>query len=114
MSDFAFVPSTQTRGQDNPRVLESRYGEGYRQMMGDGPNAIQQTWTLVFLNRDPSYIASIRTFLKGKFGYVAFTWTPLAPFNSEIKVICKTWPWTYDAGGGIIALQCEFEEVAVP
>lgn len=115
MSDFTWKPSTQSRGDPQVRWLTTQYGNGVEQRMADGPNNVLIPWTLRFTNITPAVVQEIHVFLKAKAQLAAaFTWTPLPPFDvteGEVKVTCINWPFSYDAGGGIIGLTAEFKQV---
>lgn len=89
MSDWNYVPDRGLSKSSTPRIREVKFGDGYSQRMQDGMNYMTETWNLSFANRTFTDIDSMLTFLQGKGGVLAFTWTP--PGESEIKVICKQW-----------------------
>lgn len=89
MSDWNYVPDRNFRKASAPRVRETKFGDGYSQRVQDGINYMNESWDLTFNNRSFTDISTMRTFLEGKGGVVAFTWTP--PGETEIKVICRDW-----------------------
>jgi phage-related protein len=109
-----FLPSSQTQGSYDPRTLETSYGNGYEQRSADGLNANLQKWNVLWENRSLTELGTVNTFFKSKGGYIAFTWTPLPPFDgTELRVKCKHWDWTY-AGGQVVGITATLEEVAYP
>lgn len=109
MSDFTYSPETsQFSANKRPRVISSRFGEGYEQRVADGINTKLRTWSLTF-TREKTDIYAIETFLDTKGGVTSFTWTPLD--FAEVTVICREWAFSY-VGGNARSLSCVFEEVA--
>lgn len=92
MSDWNYVPDRNMKKSATPRIRMSQFGDGYSQRMQDGINYMAQTWALEYVNRSWTTILAMVTFLEGKGGVTAFTFTP--PGEAEIKVICKQWDVT--------------------
>lgn len=111
-SDFTWLPSVGGGADVTPRLFRSQMGAGYSQTMADGPNAIDDTYNLVFNHRSTTELAAIDTFLRSKIG-LNFTFTPPAPDNTQIKVeVVKPWKKTY-TGGILRGLSVTFERVYV-
>jgi phage-related protein len=108
MSDFNYNPSYSTQINHKPRTKKAVFGDGYVQRAADGINNAPEMWSLVFNAKTNSDADAIETFLKGKGGHAAFTWTPNG--RSEIKVICESWNRSY-AGSGLSNITMTFEQV---
>jgi phage-related protein len=88
MSDFNYQPAFNAQITKAPRVLNSRFGDGYEQRIGDGINTTPQVWQVTFQAAE-STIEAIDDFLSAKGGVDSFTWTPSG--FSEIRVKCADW-----------------------
>lgn len=89
MSDWNYVPDRGLKRAATPRVLETRFGDGYSQRTKAGINNLSETWDLSYNNKTHTTLDAMRSFLETKAGVTAFTWTP--PDQAEIKVICRQW-----------------------
>ena len=89
MSDWTYVPDRSLTKGSQPRIRETKFGDGYSQRSLDGLNYMNQSWDLTFANRIFTDIYNMQSFLETKAGVVAFTFTP--PGESEVKVICRDW-----------------------
>jgi phage-related protein len=100
MSDFYWVPNTNTQAHRTYRVLETQMGDGYKQASADGINPQNEEWTLVFDPIPSATYGAIIAFLDGKGGWQSFTWTPLTTSgdNAELRVRCKDVLKDIDAG----------------
>lgn len=79
METFTFKPTTESAsGAVKPRTLTAQYGDGYRQVCGDGINNLVQSWTLEFLGGEDE-ISDVKDFLDARAGYDPFLWKP--PFS---------------------------------
>jgi len=77
MSDLTFTwcPEIDPTGEEQYRVLGAQFGDGYKQMAGDGINNVVQSWPLQFTG-SAAYITEIRDFLRAHGGVKPFLWTP--------------------------------------
>jgi phage-related protein len=107
MSDFNYQPLLGATPSIEPRVLKSRFGDGYEQRVGDGINIAPEEWSLNF-NNTATIINEIYEFLKAKNGIDSFTWTPSG--FSEITVVCRSWSRPV-ISRGIGSLTAKFEQV---
>jgi phage-related protein len=89
MPDWTYVPDRGLKKSSQPRIRETRFGDGYTQRSQDGINYMNEAWDLTFNNRTFTDISAMLSFLETKGGGVAFTWTP--PGGAEVKVICRDW-----------------------
>lgn len=110
MDTFTFKPLVNPQGEVSFRSLEAQFGDGYRQIAGDGINTKMQTWPLQFRGQK-SYITQIRDFLDSH-AHTPFEWV-MQPFNETLVVIAKKYSVrviTYD----LLDLSVTFEEYAKP
>lgn len=109
MSDFTWIPSKGVR--NNPQVIttETQFGDGYKQVSPNAIDNIRDVWSVPFNDREASEIKAITDFIRTRKGSVPFTWTPPAPYNTEITVICKKFPLQMDRKDEN-SIMLEFEE----
>lgn len=86
--DWAESPGAQLSEQ--PRVLESKFGDGYVQTAPDGLNPISQQWRLPFRGVSREAGDAIVAFLRARGGVEYFQWTPLWS-TTPILVVCSSW-----------------------
>lgn len=120
MSDIGFQISgtnitTATIRPDNdltrtskPKVIISKFGDGYEQRGTAGMNHIQQTFKVTMKNREKSVADDIVKFFEDKGGVTSFDFTfPDANSStndsdgnavSTVKVVCTTWSIQYAYG----------------
>ena len=113
MPTFTYTPSYSPSCDRKPRVLSTRFGDGYEQRGSDGINTNLQTWKLTFMDRTTVESDAIELFFTSNNTAVAnFTWTP--PNGSVAsKFICRQWTRTtiwYDGH----TITATFEEVPEP
>ena len=65
------------------RILETAYGNGYKQRAGDGINNIQDQWTVQYDNLTSSQYGTLLTAIDAAYGVNYFIWTP--PNESSAK-----------------------------
>lgn len=94
MSTFTIAPDFSSQLSEEPRVLQTQFGDGYRQRVGDGINIRPQVWQLTFSARTGTERDTLLTFLRGENGITSFDWTP--PGGSAGKYICASWSYTPD------------------
>jgi phage-related protein len=114
MSDFNWVPSPGTMPESSFRTRTARFGDGYEQSAPDGINTVSKRWTVVFENILTADAKTILDFLEGKKGSTSFTWTPPAPWNTEIRVKCRETPNFVFTGPLSGRLTAVFEQVFAP
>lgn len=76
MADFEFHASFSPASTRRPRVLTTRFGDGYEQRAADGIHADLQTWALPFDAVPTEEAEAIEAFLVSKGGVIPFTWVP--------------------------------------
>lgn len=75
LEEFTWCPQTQSPGTTTLRTRTAQFGDGYKQVSGDGLNGKSQAWDLVFTGPE-SEIRAIRDFLDRHQGYRSFAWRP--------------------------------------
>jgi phage-related protein len=108
LSDFDYQPLNGAQVANKPKVLSSRFGDGYEQRVTDGINANLQSWNLNFVDFKTT-IDTIEAFIASKGAVNAFTWTPSG--FAEVKVICREWARNLNSKN-VHGLSCTFEQVA--
>lgn len=103
---FTWCPFIEPTGTGTFRVRSAQFGNGYKQVAGDGINNESQSWPLTFKG-DESYVKQILAFLRAKAGYIPFRWTP--PLGEESWFTCTTYGVT-PLGGGAYTLSATFEQ----
>jgi phage-related protein len=98
-STFATPDKTMTR-ESSPKVLISKFGDGYEQRVTDGINSLSETYSLQFKTREKEFIDDVVVFLDGKKGVTKFAFR-IPESNSsggekEIKVVCDSYSTTYE------------------
>jgi phage-related protein len=76
---WLWLPSYTPQAQYAPRVLDAKFGDGYRQRAGDGINSSPETWNLRFAARDAADAQAMLDFLGARAGVQSFQW--IAPDN---------------------------------
>ncbi len=82
-----------------PKVLTSKFGDGYEQRVADGINSIEETFSLTFANRENDFVDDVTAFLDAKKGVSKFNFT-IPDSNASgnertIKVVCDSYATTY-------------------
>ena len=90
MAVFDWVESAGTSLDEAPKVLETRFGDGYAQRQADGLNPLAQQWSLKFSEVENAVADDILAFLRARGGVEAFDWVPLW-HTASIRVICPNW-----------------------
>jgi phage-related protein len=109
MATFTYLPSYGTNLTRTPRVLKSKFGDGYQQRMQDGINHNPRTWKLVFNGRRQDEMDAIEDFLDARGGVESFDWTP--PRGPAGKWICESGLTITTVAGTLTNATCTFEEV---
>jgi len=95
MSDFSYTPDKNFSQNTAPRLIETKFGDGYSQRLNLSMNQFNKSWSLVFNNRSSTDVLAMETFFEARGGGTSFTWTPTD--GSEETVICQTWNITWVA-----------------
>lgn len=72
---FTWCPRLNAAADTKFRTRTVQFGDGYKQVSGDGLNPRSQEWTLSFTGNE-AYIRAIRDFLDDHGGTKAFQWQP--------------------------------------
>lgn len=108
METFTFKPTLESSsGSVKPRTLSAQYGDGYRQVVGDGINNLPQTWSLQF-SGDEDEIKEIKAFLDARAGYDPFYWKP--PFSDSTLIWTAADYSMTPKGGRIWNLSVDFTQ----
>lgn len=105
----ATAPDIGLSGSSKFRILESNFGDGYKQRAGDGINTEEDKVNLSWNNLEVSEINDMITFIKGQAGYIAFNYT-LPGDASATKFICKEYSRVWQ-NGNLKGLTAVFERV---
>lgn len=89
MATFTWVPSYNASATRKPRVLATKFGDGYEQRVGDGINTNPRDWSLSFEGRKVDEADSIEAFLIARGGFESFDWTD--PHGVAGKFVCREW-----------------------
>ncbi|MFJ2456731.1 phage tail protein [Pseudomonas protegens] len=92
------------------RVRESRFGGGYRQVVGDGPNNKEDSYPVTITGRK-STAQEVMAFFDRHAGAKAFLWT--TPLGELGLFTCKN-PVPTPVGGGVFKLTATFERAFHP
>lgn len=109
---FLWIPSYQSTTNNNPRIKEIKYGDGYTQTSKDGINNLLLDLDLSFDNRKLNEISAILHFFNIRQGTESFLFTPPPPYAKRKRFICKTWnhvPVFYDNH----SVKAKFEEKVI-
>ena len=90
-------PSYNSTLQVVPRVLETPFGDGYKQRAGDGLNDVAETWDLTWAALLPADADTIEAFFVARAGREAFWWTPPRGGSAK-KYVCTKWSRALVAG----------------
>lgn len=112
MPTFTVIPSFAPTSRRRPRVLSTKFGDGYEQRGLDGIHPDLQSWSLTFSERTDADADTIEGFfVTNNTGVTPFDWT--SPSGAAGKYLCREWTRTlvYFDGHTITAT---FEEVPDP
>lgn len=73
LKTFTFSPRFGAEGEFEPVVREVQFGDGYKQVTGDGINSEKESWPLTF-SGSWDFIEPIVQFLREHNGYRSFKW----------------------------------------
>lgn len=108
MATLTYVPSYALEISHEPRVLVSKFGEGYEQRLADGINSQLKRYAVTFDTRDNVEADGIEAFFVAQGAVAAFDWTP--PRGIAAKFVCRRWKKVLlNAANNVV--QAEFDEV---
>lgn len=110
MAVFTWEVSNNTTGTSAFAPLEAKFGEGYRQVAGDGRNLPARTVSVDIGPIAEAEAIAIHNFLDAQYG-LSFQWTPLKPLPQVLgNWTCKTYGFKR-AGGLIHGITAEFKSL---
>ncbi len=109
--EFIWVPSYNLTVNNNPRVKSIKFGDGYEQRLKDGINNSLLELDLSFENRSLSMTTAILHFLYTRQGTESFLFTPLSPYATQKRFVCRSWTDTFVFYDNY-TIRAKFEEVA--
>lgn len=115
MAIETFIWRTQTQNQPQgtytQRVREAGFGDGYKQVAGDGLNPETQSWPVTFTGREQD-ILPIHIFMRNHV-INAFVWTP--PFGvAGLYRVVKDSISAMPIGGNAMTVMATFEQAYAP
>lgn len=93
---FVWKPSYNSRTNNEPRIREIKFGDGYEQRSSDGINSNLLNFNYVFDKRDEDETLAICHFLDQRGGKESFVFTPPKPYGLAKLFKCRTWEEGYD------------------
>lgn len=106
----AQAPDVGLNASTKHRILESNFGDGYKQRAGDGINTKEKKYNLAWNNMPNDDIDDILDFLDGQEGYIAFEYTLPGAVAAQ-KFICKEYGETWINSGDEKSCSAVFELV---
>lgn len=107
---FTWCPRIEPVSSPSYRNRTSRFGNGYEQVVGDGPNNLEDSWALTFVV-GAADAALIKAFLDRHAGNKSFLWTP--PL-SGVGFFKSTAPSVTPNGAGVYTLTTTFTQAFAP
>lgn len=107
---FTWRPTGQPAGTVTFRRLSAQFGDGYRQVAGDGLNTKGQSWPLQF-SGSKEQMGAILAFFDRHAGIRAFLWTP--PLGEEGLYEVTSYSPT-PMGGPAYTLSATFQQTFRP
>lgn len=107
---FTWCPKLETTSTPEYRIRSSKFGNGYEQVVGDGPNNKVDVWPVSFVVRE-SVALEIKAFLDRHAGFKSFMWTP--PLG-ELSFYRATAPTVSPNGAGFYTLTSTFTQSFIP
>lgn len=113
MADWVWVESPGTTLDEEPRLREASFGDGYVQRAPDGINNRPQKWELSFDDVDDVEADSMIAFLRTHNGVTPFNYWPMWA-SAAIKVVCKRWRRTLGSKLRTSTITATFEQDFAP
>lgn len=108
--EFTWCPDNGADGDVSHRTLDVQFGDGYKQVAGDGINTRSMVWNLTF-QRDQEEVFAVKAFLDRHGGVKPFFWQP--PMELKGLYIAKGYK-PAAIGGRLHSLQVTFEQFFRP
>ena len=109
--DWAESPGT--RLDEEPRVRQTMFGDGYSQRQADGLNPIAQGWDMQFKAVSREAGDEMIAFLRAQSGVTAIQWTPTWE-SAPILVLAPRWSRTQSDDFGFSDIAVRFNQVFEP
>lgn len=107
---FAWCERLGVTSSPEYRTRSSKFGNGYEQVVGDGPNNKVEVWPLTFVVRE-AVALEIKAFLDRHGGFKSFFWTP--PLG-ELSFYRASAPSISPNGAGWYTLTTTFTQSFLP
>jgi len=107
---FTWCPVVSPTSSPEYRTRSSKFGNGYEQVVGDGPNNRVDSWPLTFVVKE-SKALEIKAFLDRHGGFKSFLWTPPLGQQSFFRA---TAPAITPNGAGMFNLSTTFTQSFLP
>ncbi|MDD1966942.1 phage tail protein [Pseudomonas putida] len=107
---FTWCPRLGASSTPEYRTRSSKFGNGYEQVVGDGPNNKVEVWSVSFVG-DEETAREIRAFLDRHAGFKSFFWTP--PLG-EMGFYRASAPSVSPNGAGFYTLTSTFTQSFLP
>lgn len=107
---FTWRATGQPSGTATFRRLTAQFGDGYRQVAGDGINSKVQSWPLTFAG-SMKEMQAVTAFLDKHAGIASFLWTP--PFGTEGYYEAPAYSLN-PVGGDVYTVSVTFQQVFKP
>jgi phage-related protein len=103
---FTWIPLIGPTGSAKLRTRKAQYGEGYRQVLRDGPNNKVQSWPFTFRGKGAD-MQAIVDFLDARGGDESFYFTP--PLGVQGYFKCEEYTMVPE-GNGVFTVSATFEQ----
>lgn len=107
---FTWCPLVSPTSAPAYRTRSSKFGDGYEQVAGDGPNNLVDSWSLTFVVKEDVALL-IKAFLDRHAGFKSFLWTP--PLG-QVSFFRATAPAVNALGAGMFSLATTFTQSFQP
>jgi phage-related protein len=101
-------PTIASQKSHTPRVKQIAFGNGYKQIYGDGLNSDTEKWSLGWTVNDTNK-QTIEDFFSTAAGYNYFNWTSPETGATQKQYICPTW-MIKPIGANFYEITATFEE----
>jgi phage-related protein len=106
----SIVPTIGTNKKHTPKVKEIAFGNGYKQLYGDGLNSDLEKWSLTFILDDTDK-QTVEDFFIAAAGYLFFNWTAPDAGAAQKQYLCQSWDINF-LGGTAYRITTTFDEWA--
>lgn len=107
---FGWCPKLGATSTPEYRNRSTKFGNGYEQVVGDGPNNKVDAWQVTFVGRE-ALALEVKAFLDRHAGHKSFFWTP--PLG-EMNFFRATAPTISPNGAGFYTLTSTFTQSFLP